>query len=251
MNIFRSSGASTATRIEPRAARHEQEISCNKSSSSSGGSITPRLMRVLSTPCSSSFELALSPSQVDYKQLQKQQSGRKSSSSCYVPADKGVVSDKHLIRRRSSADVKSLRPSAALVPASGRSYDDQITKLERSSSRLLDPPLTTLVHRSSGDELDSPNLKSSSSLPHRLSADKVVVLWVSLHCKGCEAKLKKHISRMEGVKSFSTDLATKRVTIISDMNPNDVLARVSRVKYAQFWPSSSSHDFHLSSSSTS
>lgn len=28
---------------------------------------------------------------------------------------------------------------------------------------------------------------------------QVVVLRVSLHCKGCEGKLRKHISRMEGV----------------------------------------------------
>ena len=31
---------------------------------------------------------------------------------------------------------------------------------------------------------------------------QVVVLWVSLHCKGCEGKLRKHISKMEG--KFST-----------------------------------------------
>ncbi|XP_052485347.1 protein SODIUM POTASSIUM ROOT DEFECTIVE 1 isoform X2 [Gossypium raimondii] len=38
---------------------------------------------------------------------------------------------------------------------------------------------------------------SSSSPPEKPSKDQVVVLRVSLHCKGCEGKLRKHLSRME------------------------------------------------------
>ncbi|KAK3028719.1 hypothetical protein RJ639_038610 [Escallonia herrerae] len=81
---------------------------------------------------------------------------------------------------------------------------------------------------------------------------QVVELRVSIHCKGCEGKVRKHISRMEGkfntniitcVTSFSIDLATKKVIIIGDISPLSVLTSVSRVKNAQFWlssPSSSS-----------
>ncbi|XP_031488533.1 protein SODIUM POTASSIUM ROOT DEFECTIVE 2-like [Nymphaea colorata] len=69
------------------------------------------------------------------------------------------------------------------------------------------------------------------------SSKQVVVLKVSIHCKGCEMKVRKHISRMEGVSSFSIDLATKKVTIVGDVSPLGVLQSVSRVKNAQFWSS--------------
>ncbi|XWS66993.1 hypothetical protein CRYUN_Cryun05aG0248400 [Craigia yunnanensis] len=40
---------------------------------------------------------------------------------------------------------------------------------------------------------------SSSSRSEKPSTDQVVVLRVSLHCKGCEGKVRKHLSRMEGL----------------------------------------------------
>ncbi|MBA0847254.1 hypothetical protein Goshw_015138 [Gossypium schwendimanii] len=67
----------------------------------------------------------------------------------------------------------------------------------------------------------------------------VVVLRVSIHCKGCEGKVRKQISKMEGVASFSIDLATKKVTVIGDVTPSSVLASVSKVKNAQIWSSPS------------
>ncbi|XP_058109838.1 protein SODIUM POTASSIUM ROOT DEFECTIVE 2-like [Magnolia sinica] len=84
-------------------------------------------------------------------------------------------------------------------------------------------------------EDESAVLKSSSTR----SLDQVVVLRVSLHCKGCEGKVRKHISRMEGVRSFSIDFPAKKVTVIGNVTPLGVLASVSKVKNAQFWPSSS------------
>ncbi|XP_010920737.1 protein SODIUM POTASSIUM ROOT DEFECTIVE 3 [Elaeis guineensis] len=74
---------------------------------------------------------------------------------------------------------------------------------------------------------------SSSTRSH----DQVVVLRVSLHCKGCEGKVRKHISKMEGVTSFSIDLATKKVTVVGDVTPLGVLNSISKVKNAQLWPS--------------
>ncbi|KAJ6425558.1 hypothetical protein OIU84_026183 [Salix udensis] len=65
-------------------------------------------------------------------------------------------------------------------------------------------------------------------------------LWflrVSLHCKGCEGKVRKHLSRMEGVTSFNIDFAAKKVTIVGDVIPLRVLASVSKIKSAQFWTS--------------
>ncbi|KAL4346667.1 hypothetical protein GQ457_17G010080 [Hibiscus cannabinus] len=76
-----------------------------------------------------------------------------------------------------------------------------------------------------------------SSPSQKPSIDQVVVLRVSLHCKGCEGKVRKHLSRMEGVTSFSIDFPAKKVTIIGDVTPLGVLASVSKVKSAQFWTS--------------
>ncbi|XP_010529871.1 PREDICTED: protein SODIUM POTASSIUM ROOT DEFECTIVE 2-like isoform X2 [Tarenaya hassleriana] len=67
------------------------------------------------------------------------------------------------------------------------------------------------------------------------SSDQVVVLRVSLHCKGCEGKVRKHLSRMRGVKSFSIDFPSKRVTVTGDITPSEALASISKVKNAQFW----------------
>uniref|UniRef100_A0A7N0UK83 HMA domain-containing protein n=1 Tax=Kalanchoe fedtschenkoi TaxID=63787 RepID=A0A7N0UK83_KALFE len=183
-----------------------------------------------------------------------------------------VLDNNRLLLSDQSSTSGAGTKSGALVPAGASSYGDQHdVKLERRRSSRRPPPLT-MVSRSPGDESDySPKLKPSSyssssassssssskqSTDRHCSTDKVVVLWVSLHCKGCEAKVRKHISKMEGVKSYNTDLAMKRVTIISNMDPNDVLASVSRVKYAQFWPasfssfSSSTYQYFYPSSST-
>ncbi|KAL1200085.1 Protein SODIUM POTASSIUM ROOT DEFECTIVE 1 [Cardamine amara subsp. amara] len=68
------------------------------------------------------------------------------------------------------------------------------------------------------------------------SSDQVVVLRVSLHCKGCAAKVKKHLSKLKGVTSFNIDFAAKKVTVTGDVTPLTVLASISKVKNAQFWP---------------
>lgn len=79
----------------------------------------------------------------------------------------------------------------------------------------------------------------------RTGQHQVVVLRVSLHCKGCAGKVRKHISKMEGVSSFDIDIATKKVTVVGDVTPLGVLNSISKVKSAQFWP-----DHSLSSLST-
>jgi copper chaperone CopZ len=40
------------------------------------------------------------------------------------------------------------------------------------------------------------------SSPAPSTDDQVVVLRVSIHCKGCEGKVRKHISKMEGTKNI-------------------------------------------------
>ncbi|MQM11641.1 hypothetical protein Taro_044550 [Colocasia esculenta] len=68
---------------------------------------------------------------------------------------------------------------------------------------------------------------------------QVVVMRVSLHCQGCAGKVKKHISKMEGVTYFSIDLESKRVTVMGHVSPAVVLESISKVKKAEFWPSTS------------
>ncbi|PSS29203.1 Protein SODIUM POTASSIUM ROOT DEFECTIVE 1 like [Actinidia chinensis var. chinensis] len=65
---------------------------------------------------------------------------------------------------------------------------------------------------------------------------QVVVMRVSLHCQGCAGKVKRHLSKMEGVTSFSIDLETKRVTVMGHVSPVGVLESLSKVKRAEFWP---------------
>ncbi|CAK9329522.1 unnamed protein product [Citrullus colocynthis] len=67
---------------------------------------------------------------------------------------------------------------------------------------------------------------------------KMVTLRVSMHCKGCARKVEKHISKMEGVSSYTIDLETKMVIIIGDILPFEVVESVSKVKNAQLWQSS-------------
>ncbi|KAH1098770.1 hypothetical protein J1N35_015691 [Gossypium stocksii] len=65
---------------------------------------------------------------------------------------------------------------------------------------------------------------------------QVVVMRVAIHCQGCAGKVKKHLSKMEGVTSFSIDIETKRVTVMGHVSPVGVLESISKVKKAEFWP---------------
>ncbi|GLJ49917.1 hypothetical protein SUGI_1061270 [Cryptomeria japonica] len=73
--------------------------------------------------------------------------------------------------------------------------------------------------------------------PKASASTEVVVMRVSLHCKGCAGKLKKHISKMEGVTSFAIELEERKVTVVGNVSPMGVLESISKVKNAEFWPS--------------
>ncbi|KAL4279604.1 hypothetical protein GQ457_18G025870 [Hibiscus cannabinus] len=68
---------------------------------------------------------------------------------------------------------------------------------------------------------------------------KMVVLRVSMHCHGCARKVEKHVSKMDGVTSYKVDLENKRVVVIGDVIPFEVLESVSKVKNAELWTSPS------------
>ncbi|KAL1822652.1 hypothetical protein ACET3Z_009430 [Daucus carota] len=97
-------------------------------------------------------------------------------------------------------------------------------------SQRFDPRLA-MVEQSSPTSSFSTRVTSSpaSAAPNH----QVVVLLVSLHCRGCERKMRKHISKMEGVTSFNIDFAAKKLTVAGEVTPLSVLASVSKVKKAQ------------------
>ncbi|KAG8086195.1 hypothetical protein GUJ93_ZPchr0010g8294 [Zizania palustris] len=64
---------------------------------------------------------------------------------------------------------------------------------------------------------------------------KTVELKVSMHCNGCARKVQKHISKMEGVTWFEVDLESKKVVVMGDVTPLEVLQSISKVKLAQLW----------------
>ncbi|XP_010515849.1 PREDICTED: protein SODIUM POTASSIUM ROOT DEFECTIVE 2-like [Camelina sativa] len=89
----------------------------------------------------------------------------------------------------------------------------------------------------SGPKRGSPGTVEEKKKSPGSGSDQVVVLRVSLHChcRGCQGKVKKHLSRMQGVTSFSIDFASKKVTVTGDITPLEVLGCLSKVKNAQFW----------------
>ncbi|XP_078441399.1 uncharacterized protein LOC144711319 [Wolffia australiana] len=66
---------------------------------------------------------------------------------------------------------------------------------------------------------------------------QVVVMKVSIHCEGCAGKVRKLLSKMDGVTSVRIDLDEKRVTVQGHVSPAAVLESVCRVKRAELWPS--------------
>lgn len=103
--------------------------------------------------------------------------------------------------------------------------------------------LTTRIQRSTTvpsltvkSDQEETSKAANSSVAVKDQVFQVVVMRVSLHCQGCAGKVKKHLSKMEGVTSFSIDLESKRVTVRGHISPNGVLESLSKVKRAELWP---------------
>ncbi|XP_050367680.1 protein SODIUM POTASSIUM ROOT DEFECTIVE 3 [Argentina anserina] len=160
-------------------------------------------------------------------------------------------SDRDQLRRKSYAEIHEQRRKSTSSTSRYRIADDStvpfIDWISETDATLVPSdhheaaasnPRLRLIMRSNDESRRPPPapLRSSSTR----SRNQVVVLRVSVHCKGCEAKLRKHLSKMEGVTSFSIDVPTKKVTVIGDVTPLGVLASVSKVKKAQLWSSPTS-----------
>ncbi|CAI8614533.1 unnamed protein product [Vicia faba] len=138
-------------------------------------------------------------------------------------------------------------PSDLITPTSSRYLLDDITSFDGVLDH--DPVFgSTKVHDSKkkaqlfheDENNHSSQQPSTSSVPKSSSTSQVVVLRVSLHCKGCEGKVRKHLSRMQGVTSFNIDFAAKKVTVVGDVTPLSVMASISKVKTAKIWPETAS-----------
>ncbi|CAL9040702.1 protein SODIUM POTASSIUM ROOT DEFECTIVE 2-like [Musa acuminata AAA Group] len=134
---------------------------------------------------------------------------------------------------RGSTRPKSQCTASKPMPTDGSVSPSSSSRYLLSSTALLSDDPSFLSSRGDEEEFFS-KPPISSARPHD---QQVVVLRVSLHCKGCEGKVRKHISKMEGVTSFSVDLATKKVTVMGDVTPSGVLDSISKVKNARFWSS--------------
>jgi len=147
-------------------------------------------------------------------------------------------------RRRSNADqsARVIEPSPRGIEQKPRrsTHRRSSNSISRFSCSAIDqsaivpyqpPPVPKPVKKSPVVINDHPASSSSST-----DATEVVVLRVSLHCQGCAGKVKKHISKMEGVTSFSIDLPKQKVTVVGNVTPLEVLESISRVKNAELWP---------------
>ncbi|XP_041026184.1 protein SODIUM POTASSIUM ROOT DEFECTIVE 2-like isoform X2 [Juglans microcarpa x Juglans regia] len=266
-DIFCASQASTAICLSM-----EQASSCSSSSTIKlGGRAidrhnpiigdSRRSARAFSAPCASQLP-PINPK--PYHQLQNQKTKKISSSK---PRDQRTkISSKtstdqkkkntvttpndHLINKNSHLqaadivrkiwgkqdDLISTPPASSRYLLSDTAYFDGLSDYDPVFSLVPVAQKTKTQAVNDQDESSVSKPASSSSRPKSPSSDQVVVLRVSLHCKGCEGKLRKHLSRMEGVTSFNIDFAAKKVTIMGDVTPLGVLESVSKVKNAQFWP---------------
>ncbi|XP_077224140.1 heavy metal-associated isoprenylated plant protein 23-like [Tasmannia lanceolata] len=80
-------------------------------------------------------------------------------------------------------------------------------------------------------------LGSRSGHRKKLNQLETVELKVRMDCEGCEHKVKKVLSRMEGVQSVDVNLKQQKVTVTGYVEANKVLKRVKATgKKAEIWP---------------
>ncbi|XP_030542567.1 protein SODIUM POTASSIUM ROOT DEFECTIVE 3-like [Rhodamnia argentea] len=186
------------------------------------------------------------PSQLKPHHHQLQSTSKKGSSKP-TPRDESKISPKSSEGRKDSVKDSSLKkkdvmqktialPGDLCTPPSSSRYLLSDTVLINDDSALTSV-LDEHKKSQSSDRFERfGNSNPSASSRSKPTSDQVVVLRVSLHCRGCEGKVRKHLSKMAGVTSFNIDSAAKKVTVVGDVTPLSVLASVSKVKTARFWP---------------
>ncbi|GLJ34252.1 hypothetical protein SUGI_0688270 [Cryptomeria japonica] len=88
------------------------------------------------------------------------------------------------------------------------------------------------------DRKSAHHVRIEEQAPSLKQNPKVVVLKVSLHCQGCAKKVRRHVSKIEGVTSIAIDLEMKKVTVVGNISPIGILESICKVKNAEMWPTS-------------
>ncbi|KAL5187709.1 Protein SODIUM POTASSIUM ROOT DEFECTIVE 3 [Glycine soja] len=105
-------------------------------------------------------------------------------------------------------------------------------------SKLVEPPRSNPVPKiklRGQDQVQANEPRELLKTQTDNNVFQVVVMRVAIHCQGCAGKVKKHLSKMEGVTSFSIDVESKRVTVMGHISPVEVLESISKVKRAELW----------------
>ncbi|VVB05932.1 unnamed protein product [Arabis nemorensis] len=77
-------------------------------------------------------------------------------------------------------------------------------------------------------------IHGNSRLPLALS---VVELLVDMDCQGCEKKVRKAISKLDGVDTIEIDVDRQKVTVTGYVDRDEVLKMVKRTgRTTEFWP---------------
>ncbi|XP_045826276.1 heavy metal-associated isoprenylated plant protein 36-like [Trifolium pratense] len=145
----------------------------------------------------------------------------------------------------STAVCMSTRESHVIVPKriekSVFQHDDTRLINFAKYSKLVESPMSNPVPKIVVRDNSVKNQKYQAIEPRELQKTptdnvfQVVVMRVAIHCQGCAGKVKKHISKMEGVTSFTIDVDSKRVTVMGHISPMEVLESISKVKKAELW----------------
>ncbi|GLT27339.1 hypothetical protein SLA2020_023450 [Shorea laevis] len=138
--------------------------------------------------------------------------------------DRMFLDDTKLINSGKYSRLTDSKRSIRAVDKRGANVTASLAPVRRELDRRRQKPPTPIEQNP---------LPLPSTLGHVF---QVVVMRVSLHCQGCAGKVEKHLSKMEGVSSFSIDLDSKRVTVMGHVSPVGVLESISKVKRAEFWP---------------
>ncbi|XP_016444992.2 protein SODIUM POTASSIUM ROOT DEFECTIVE 2 [Nicotiana tabacum] len=195
----------------------------------------------VSAPCSAHSPISPKPQNKNRKSSSKpaKETKRKGSRKPLIGKDNekrksSSVEGNENISIKTSSSWRCTKPGEFITPPGSSRY------LLGEKSNLLDAlsdfdPVLKLVPSNSVEavKIETDESCAQKPPPSSASTNQVVVLRVSLHCKGCERKMRKHISGMQGVTSFNIDFAAKKVTVIGDVTPLGVLASISKVKNAQ------------------
>ncbi|XP_077210119.1 heavy metal-associated isoprenylated plant protein 45-like [Tasmannia lanceolata] len=78
------------------------------------------------------------------------------------------------------------------------------------------------------------------------NAISIVELGVHMDCEGCEKRIRKAISKIEGVDTVDIDMDTQKVTVTGYVDQREVLKVVRRTgRKAEFWPYPYDGEYHL------